>query len=188
MSKHKTRQTNRITNATLQLINDKGLSCLSMSEVADAAGITRQTLYNYFPDIETIIAQALRAHGEAVEHHVLEIIGGENTPYEKLRAFAHFQISNASLEHENISLEAGLSAKTRNQLYKHNNNVKAALRQIIIYGKKNNIFLKDVNPVVASELILGMVESAANVAAKHPKQKPYLIDAAVRAILAAIKV
>lgn len=186
MSKHKTRQINRITEATFQLIHDEGLSRLSISKVAEVAGVTRQTVYNYFPDVESIIAQAVDAHSKAMEQHLIEVMDAADGPFDKLRAFAEFQISIASPEHENVSLEAGLSSESRNRIAEHMDAVKTALGQVIEVGIRGGVLSKDVDPATASELIWGMVESAANAAIKHPNQKPYLLDAVAKAMWAAL--
>ena len=186
MSKHKTRQIARIIEATLNLIHSDGISRLSFSNIAEAAGVTRQTVYNYFPDVEAIIAQALDAHSEAMEQHLLEIIQTANGTREKLQAFAQFQISTASPEHNNISLEAGLSAKVRARLAGHKNAVKTALEGAVAQGIKNKELPKNLDPALASELVWGLVQGAADAATIHPDQKPMLLGAVDRAIWAAL--
>lgn len=187
MSKHKTRQIARIIEATLSLIHSDGLSRLSFSNIAKTAGVTRQTVYNYFPDVETIIAQALDAHSEAMEQHLLEIIQTPNTTRQKLRAFAQFQISMASPEHNSISLEAGLSAKVRARLAGHKNSIKTALKNAIAQGIKNKELPKNLEPALASELVWGLVQGATDAATAYPEQKPALLDAVDRAIWAALR-
>ncbi len=187
MSKHKTRQIARIIEATLKLIHADGLSRLSFSSIAETAGVTRQTVYNYFPDVESIIAQALDAHSEAMEQHLLEIIQTTKGTREKLRAFAQFQISMASPEHNNISLEAGLSAEVRARLSGHKNAIKAALKRAIALGTKNKELSKNLEPVIASELVWGLVQGAVDAATIHPDQKSSLLGAVDRAIWAALR-
>lgn len=45
-----------ILNATADLVAEGGLSSVTMSKIAGAAGIGRATLYKYFPDVDTILA------------------------------------------------------------------------------------------------------------------------------------
>jgi AcrR family transcriptional regulator len=188
MSKHKERQIGRIIEATLGLIDDAGLSRLSMSKVADAAGLTRQTVYNYFPDVESIIAQALDAHSRAMEEHLLDLIEKADGVHEKLAAFAGFQLSAATHEHENISLQAGLSAKHRDQLAAHPDAVKAALQASLSAAIGSGAISDHIEPAATVELFWGMVEGAAKASIRHPDNQSYLLDsviAAMRAVLQA---
>lgn len=186
MSKHKARQIAKIIEATLSLLQSEGLSRLNFSNIAKTAGLTRQTVYNYFPDVETIIAQALDAHAQAMEKHLLKIIKTANGAREKLQVFAQFQISISSPEHNNISLEAALSPKVRERLAKHENSIKTTLKNAIKLGIKNKELPKNLEPTIASDLVWGLAQGAANAATIHPKQKPMLLDAVNRAIWAAL--
>jgi AcrR family transcriptional regulator len=53
---HRGRQRRAIYDATLSLVTERGLSDVSMAEVARQAGIGRATLYKYFPSVEHILA------------------------------------------------------------------------------------------------------------------------------------
>src|SRR3954451_13920639 len=44
-----------ILSATARLVGERGLSAVTMSEVAERAGIGRATLYKYFPDVASIL-------------------------------------------------------------------------------------------------------------------------------------
>lgn len=44
-----------ITAAAVELVNERGLTAVAMSHVAERAGITRPTLYKYFPDVRAIL-------------------------------------------------------------------------------------------------------------------------------------
>lgn len=44
-----------ITTSAVALVNEQGLTGVAMSHVAERAGITRATLYKYFPDVRAIL-------------------------------------------------------------------------------------------------------------------------------------
>ena len=90
MSGHKTRQTTRIVEAALQVIDQAGFSGVTMSSVAARAGVTRQTIYNYFPDVESIVARALTEHSAAMEAHMLAIFEDAEGLFEQMKALAEF--------------------------------------------------------------------------------------------------
>lgn len=175
MSKHKTRQIARITEATLGLIEIDGLSRLSISKIADTAGITRQTVYNYFPDVESIIAHALGAHSDAATAQLSTLIQAKTGDFAKLQTIAEFLIEIASPKHESISLEAGLSAASRAQQSSFSDAIKEMIEQVVIDGINGHEFDAVPDIPTTSALIWGMIEGAANAATQHSDQKPYLI-------------
>lgn len=68
-----------ILDATVALAVEKGVLSVSMSRVAARAGISRATLYKYFPDVESILlAQHDRqVAGELEQLHAIRDAGGD---------------------------------------------------------------------------------------------------------------
>jgi AcrR family transcriptional regulator len=57
-------------DATAELVAERGLRSVTMSEIAEATGIGRATLYKYFPDVDTI----LRAwHERQIRGHLRQL-------------------------------------------------------------------------------------------------------------------
>jgi AcrR family transcriptional regulator len=74
-----------ILNATAQLAATHGIRAVTMSQIAEDAGIGRATLYKYYPDIEAIL---LAWHAREIEAHLesLAVIASEPRPaIERLR-------------------------------------------------------------------------------------------------------
>ena len=186
MSDHKTRQTARIVEATLRVLSAEGMSRVSMSKVASAAGVTRQTVYNYFPDVESILARVMDEHASAMERHLLDVLNDAEGPREQLRAFAAFQITHASPEHAGLALELGLSPEVRARIDAHTDGVKSALAETIASGIAEGSFTDGLTPTTAAELQWGLVQGGVEAAMKHPEDKPALIDAVTRAMWAAV--
>jgi AcrR family transcriptional regulator len=61
-----------IMRATVELVTAHGLAAVTMSQVAEAAGVGRATLYKYFPDIETILDTWHAGH---VTAHLAQLTG-----------------------------------------------------------------------------------------------------------------
>lgn len=58
-----------ILETTWALVAEQGLASVSMSRIAQAAGIGRATLYKYFPNVEAILAAWHQRHvAEHLEH------------------------------------------------------------------------------------------------------------------------
>ncbi|MFD7627790.1 TetR/AcrR family transcriptional regulator [Streptomyces sp. NPDC059851] len=56
-----------ILDATAALVADHGLRAVTMSQIAEQAGIGRATLYKYFSDVEAILGAW---HERQVDHHL----------------------------------------------------------------------------------------------------------------------
>lgn len=59
-----------ILDATGSLVQSRGLLSVTMSDIAEATGIGRATLYKYFPDVEMILSAWHQRH---VETHLAEL-------------------------------------------------------------------------------------------------------------------
>ena len=64
-----------IFEAAVAVARQGGLTSLTMSAIAEGAGITRATLYKYFPDVDTI----LRGWNERqVERNLAELVAARD--------------------------------------------------------------------------------------------------------------
>jgi AcrR family transcriptional regulator len=75
-----------ILDTTASLVADHGLRAVTMSQIAEATGIGRATLYKYFPDVEAIL---LAWHERLVNAHLGQFMaapGGDGTALERLEA------------------------------------------------------------------------------------------------------
>jgi AcrR family transcriptional regulator len=72
-------------DATAALVDSRGLTGLTMSEIARQSGIGRATLYKYFPDIESILAAW---HERQVTEHLRQLaaVSEATAPAERLEA------------------------------------------------------------------------------------------------------
>jgi AcrR family transcriptional regulator len=75
-----------ILTAAGELVRSRGLLGVSMSQIAEAAGIGRATLYKYFPDVEQVVAAW---HDRQVAEHLAQLADIREQPgdsAERLRA------------------------------------------------------------------------------------------------------
>jgi len=91
-------------DTTAELVAQKGLRAVTMSEIAENTGIGRATLYKYYPDVETILSawhqrqisrhlehlNEIRGHGEAAISRLVAV----------LTAYAHIQRARTRHHHE----------------------------------------------------------------------------------------
>jgi AcrR family transcriptional regulator len=91
-----------ILHATAALVAEHGLARVSMSQIAQATGIGRATLYKYFPDVGAIMAAW---HEDLVEHHLGQLAKARDDaddPAGRLRAVLsrYVALAGAGAGHE----------------------------------------------------------------------------------------
>lgn len=67
---HRREVADAIMHATAVLVGERGLTEVSMSAVAERAGIGRATLYKYFPTLDAIV---VAWHAREVDRHLAEL-------------------------------------------------------------------------------------------------------------------
>lgn len=168
------------------MIHSEGMSRVNISKVAAEAGVTRQTIYNYFPDVESILARVIEDHAVAMEHELVDAMRRESSPLEQLSAVAEHRIVNAAHEHSGLDLEPGLSAEVRQRIETHQATVSAALERTVSEGIESGEFDESLVPAVTADLLLGIADGAAQAAMRHPDQKPFLLAVTMDAMRAVV--
>ncbi len=81
----------RILSAALRLVGRRGVKRLGMQEVSEAAGVSRGTLYRYFPSKEHLLsAVAIFDEHSFSEGLAAALAGYDDEPTERMRAFVSF--------------------------------------------------------------------------------------------------
>ena len=89
----------KILDGTLRAIRDVGARRLSMSDISDASGVSRATLYRYFASKEEVLAAVSEYVCTSFERGIAEAGVGITDPIERFRAimrfYAHFTIERS---------------------------------------------------------------------------------------------
>ena len=83
---HRREVRSAVIAATTALVSQHGLRGVTMSQIAELAGIGRATLYKYFPDVDSILTEW---HDEQVAQHLTQlnaVRSGGGTAGEQLRS------------------------------------------------------------------------------------------------------
>jgi AcrR family transcriptional regulator len=75
-----------ILDTTAALVDKLGLRSVTMSQIAEEAGIGRATLYKYYPDVEAILVAWHERHVAAHLEELANIGSGSGNPVERLGA------------------------------------------------------------------------------------------------------
>ncbi|MDB5421570.1 MAG: transcriptional regulator, TetR family [Brevundimonas sp.] len=83
-----------IVNAAQSVMMNHGTPRITAQEVCDAAGVSRGTLYRYFPSMEAVLeAVVLRLRTET-DYELNHAMEGCETPAERFGAFLKYSVSN----------------------------------------------------------------------------------------------
>lgn len=132
-----------VLDATAALLAEQGASGVTMSGIAQGAGIGRATLYKYFPDIESIM---LAWHERQIQAHLDELLrikGQTVGARQQLEAVLHayaFLSRTGHNEADSARLHEGAHAGRAHQ------HLTRFLTEIIAEGADAGVFRADVSP------------------------------------------
>jgi AcrR family transcriptional regulator len=177
----------RIIHATLTLISKHGLGAVTMSRVADTAGVARQTLYNHYDDIDTIVAAAIDQHNrESIDLLQAALLLAES-PTDKIEQMVrHFVMVGSHARHA-FAFGTGLSADARLILDTYNDAVERYIRDILEDGRRSGDFRPDLTPEIDVVLARALLEGLYELAADTPEQASRIVTTGTRTILAALR-
>ena len=153
-------QRESIAHTAMTLLIEGGGAGLSMSGLAQAAGISRPTLYRYYPDMDSVlvgVAELFAQHDEAFAAEVL----AESDPRGQLQAFLDAVTDPIAHGHPTaVELEAALPPEGRKLLHAHEDRAYRLLVDILKRGVRADVFSSDVNPDTDARFILGLTQQA----------------------------
>jgi AcrR family transcriptional regulator len=147
----------RITAAALALIAERGLAGVSMTEVATTAGVARQTLYNRYPDVDSIVVAALEEHNAAMTAQLRGLIDTASTSADAIDLLVRQTIAAAAHGPEFTEFYIGLSPDARKIIDQHDDQVREVIRTIIATGIHSNEFAPDIDAQASSIIIQAML-------------------------------
>lgn len=176
----------RIVHASLTLINEHGLSGVTMSQIAESAGVARQTLYNRYGDIESIVAATIERHHRMSIDLLETTVGIAESPTDKLEQMVrHFAAMGAHSQHS-LDLRGALGEELRASLDAYQRVVEEHIRTVIEDGQKTGAFRSDLSPEIDAELLRSLLEGVTGIAAHSPGRAAEISTVSTRTIIAAL--
>lgn len=165
--KHMLRQ--YIIDAMLDMVHQKGVSQVSMSELSKAAKVSRQTLYNYFPDVESVLGAWMEQEADMLYQEIREKTAGLDNPLEQL--FVYIVTSLQSCEKRQhptgveaaMSMQAAVGEELRLRISEHTSSLEEHLRQILERGVLAGKFRQDLDIEALTKIIFRLTSAMHNV-------------------------
>ncbi|MGC8464214.1 MAG: TetR/AcrR family transcriptional regulator [Acidimicrobiales bacterium] len=188
VSEHRNRQRERILDAVLELLREHGAANVTMSRLAGRAGLSRPTLYHYFPDIDAVLtAWVGREVERSVTAMMAEAVSIED-PLARVAHLVHVQVEAfASQQHrlsvEHFEAETG-SPALRQEVTEQMDPLRQLLAETISQAQQLGLVHPRVDATFGAELLLGML-GAARRQIVAGRLQPDAAEAAILELLAA---
>jgi AcrR family transcriptional regulator len=161
LGKHRARQRERILAVALELLRQRGMASLTMSAIAEGSGISRATLYHYFPDVDAVLAAWV---GQEIERSVSAMLAEARSipdPLGRLTYLVKTQARTfASQDHrlsaEHFESEAG-SPAVRREVEAQLAPLRELLAGTLAEARAQGMLRARVDPVLAADLVLGLL-------------------------------
>ncbi len=177
----------RIIEAALTLIAEQGLSEVTMIEVAQTAGVARQTLYNHYPDIPTILADAITHHNAAAINHLDQALTVVDTPSETVRQIVRHVAAISTHAGHTIDSHHDLPADLRHHLTGFDEALEHHIRAALADGIERGEFRSDLSIDTDSALFRHALGGVSSLVAATPEDAPRIVRDATRTLLAALQ-
>jgi AcrR family transcriptional regulator len=155
-----------ILDTTAALVTEHGLRAVTMSQIAEEAGIGRATLYKYFSDVDAILAAWHERQITGHLEHLAKLRAEAGHPVERLEAVleAYGVISHESRRHHDTELAAFLHRDERvAQAQQHLHNM---IRDLLVEAAKTGDLRDDVAPDELATYCLHALTAAASLPSK----------------------
>ena len=176
----------RIIEAVLTLIARDGLGAVTMVKVAETAGISRQTLYNHYPDVDSIITEAIGRHNRESIRLLEASMRIVSDPQGRLEQLVRHAASIGAHAHRVQELEHGLSADARVALREYDDAHDRWIQDVLEQGRQSGAFRGDLVPGVDAVLVRHMLRGVAEASAEAPEETAAIAAAGLRTVVACV--
>jgi AcrR family transcriptional regulator len=152
--------------ATTALVAKHGLRAVTMSQIAEATGIGRATLYKYFPDVEAILAAWHQREISAHLEQLAEARDQARGPAKRLEAVleAYALISHESHGHHDAELASLLHRDGR--VVRAEQHLRDMVRRLIVDAAASGDVRNDVAPDELVTYSLHAIDAAKDLPSK----------------------
>ncbi len=150
-------------DTTAALVAEHGLASVTMSQIAEATGIGRATLYKYFPDIEAIL---LAWHERQVSGHLEQLAEVRNqagTARGRLEAVLEFY---ALIQHEHHGTELATVLHRGEHVGRAQRHLRNFIRDLLTEGAEAGDLRDDVAPDELASYCLHALTAASSLPSK----------------------
>ncbi len=132
-----------ILDTTVALVAEHGLASVTMSRIAEEAGIGRATLYKYFPNVEAILVAWHERHVTGHLEHLAELRDQAGDPAERLEAVL---VAYALIQHKRHATELAALLHRDEHVARAQQQLRGLTRDLLTEGAETGDLRDDVAP------------------------------------------
>lgn len=147
----------RIIDATIALVEERGVTEVSVTAIADRAALSRQTVYNNFPNVEAAVCAYMI---EEIDDMVADIdtrLAAMGDPGTQLQEFIRMAMHRFANHDFVLSLRVAMSPETEGVIASHLAHAQRVLGRIIDEGVETGGFRTHMPSEVVAETIFHMI-------------------------------
>jgi AcrR family transcriptional regulator len=132
-----------VLETTASLVAKHGLRAVTMSQIAEEAGIGRATLYKYFPDVEAILVAWHESQIAGHLHHLADLGNRSGGPGDRLAAVLE---AYAWIRHEHHDTKLGALLHQGEHMTRAEQHLRELLADLLTECSKSGDVRDDVSP------------------------------------------
>ena len=157
-----------ILDATGNLVQSRGLLAVTMSDIAEATGIGRATLYKYFPDVEAILVAWHERHVGGHLEHLSQLATEAGSARARLGAVLE---AYAMIMHHRHEPELSALLHRGEHVRRAERRLQEFIRDLLGEGAKAGEVRRDVAPDELAKYCLHALTAAGSLSSKAAVQR-----------------
>lgn len=163
-----------IRDAAVRLIAERGMPNVSMSAVAEAAGVSRQTLYNHYSDLEAIVLDAARTDIGQAGGMIREFVADAPNALASLEIYIRGTLTSPGDREVSLS-GGGMSPEAEEEVFDMLEPIHLYLRDVMRRGVEDGSFRSDLDPGDVSEVVFHMIGSGRRLI-QRGREREHVVD------------
>ncbi len=151
-----------VLDATAALVAEHGLRAVTMSQIAEQAGIGRATLYKYFPDVDAVVQAWHHREITSHLHQLAQVAEHTSDPARRLEAVLEAYALIARLAGRHHETEFAASLHRDEHLASAQRQLHEMIRDLIADGARAGDVRDDVAPGELASYCLHALSAAAS--------------------------
>ena len=137
---------------------------VSMTAIAERAGVARQTVYNNFPDVESAMLGYVVGELDRTGDHMERMLADARDPERQIRVFATELIQRFARQDFQVSVQAAMSPAAIATIELATNRLRAMLTEIVVEGIETGQFATRIPAERAARLAFQMIVGCGHLA------------------------
>lgn len=147
----------RIIDAAMSLVEERGITEVSMTAIADRAELSRQTIYNNFANVEAAVCAYMIGEIDEMVADIDGRLAAMGDPAAQLREFIRMSMHRFASHDFILSLRMAMSPETEQLIATHLTHAQRVLGRIIDEGVESGDFRTHMPSDVIAETVFHMV-------------------------------